>query len=148
MRPALQRKTIDGEKRLVHRLGADDRPGRQVVLNLVDATLQLGLQGVDVQSPLELYVYHTTAARGAALHHGSARHLLHRALQRFGDGNHHAVHRLLPCIGNDGDTWDKHFGKQVGLHPRAAVDASQQEQQAHEEDRLGIELMESLLIHD
>ena len=49
--------------------------------------------------------------------------------------------RLLPRVGNDGDAREEYFGKQVGLHPRVAVDACQQEQQAYEEDGLGVELM-------
>ena len=116
VRLALQRESIDRKQRLVHCLGGDDRTVRQKTFYLIDTALQLGFQGIDIQSPFEVNIYHTTAPAGTALDNRRALHFLHRAFQRLGNGNHHAVYGLLSGIGYHGDAGEQHFGKQVGLH--------------------------------
>ena len=135
---ALQRESIDREQRLVHRLGGDDRTVGQKSLYLIDTALQLGFQSIDIQSPLEVNVYHATAPAGAALDDRRTLHLLHRAFQGFGDGNHHTVYGLLSGIGYHRDAGEQHFGKQVGLHLRVAPRSGKQQKQPYEQDRAAV----------
>ena len=135
---ALQREAIDREQRLVHRLGGDDRTIGQKSLYLIDTALQLGLQSIDIQSPLEVNVYHATAPAGAALDDRRTLHFLHRAFQGFGDGNHHTVYGLLSGIGYHRDAGEQHFGKQVGLHLRVAPRSGKQQKQPYEQDRAAV----------
>ena len=138
VRPALQREPIDGEQRLVHCLGGDNRTVGQKSLYLIDAALQLRFQGIDVQSPLEIDVYHATAPAGTALDDGRALHFLHRAFQRLGDGNHHAIYGLLSGIGYHRDAGEQHFRKQVGLHLCVAPRSGKQQKQPYEQDRAAV----------
>ena len=127
-----------GEQRLVHCLGGDNRTVGQKSLYLIDAALQLRFQGIDVQSPLEIDVYHATAPAGTALDDGRALHFLHRAFQRLGDGNHHAIYGLLSGIGYHRDAGEQHFRKQVGLHLCVAPRSGKQQKQPYEQDRAAV----------
>ena len=123
---------------MVHRLGGNDRAVGQETFYLVDTALQLGFQGIDIQPPFEVNIYHATAPAGAALDDRRTLHFLHRTFQGFSDGNHHTVYGLLSGIGYHGDAGEQHFGKQVGLHLCVAPRSGKQQKQPYEQDRAAV----------